>query len=212
SRGPRWSAWLAARGPGEGAGSQTLAVGQPLSAGPRGAGRRWGLGVRLGLRPFPGPRPGQAGGGARPSSGRPSCPLSPNSAPEQRRARGSPRAAREEGGCSPAAEVGWERGECLERRQSQRRGFEQSGKARRKLFKAQASEAQEDYVPLLQEPPGAASRCSLNHFNLPSLEQRPLPLGGDTHVSPPASEERTVGPALKELTDSTRLEEIGKGH
>lgn len=71
---------MAASGPGEGAGSQTLAVGQPLSSRPRGAGRRWGLGARLGLRPFPGPRPGRAGGGAAPSSGLALPPPLPNSA------------------------------------------------------------------------------------------------------------------------------------
>lgn len=86
---------MAASGPGEGAGSQTLAVGQPLSSGPRGAGRRWGLGARLGLRRFPGPRPGQAGGGARPLlPGGPSPPLSPQLC-EVRAEPGSPWAAEE---------------------------------------------------------------------------------------------------------------------
>ena len=78
-------------------------MGQPLSFGPRGAGRRWGLGARLGLRPFPGPRPGQAGGGARPLQ--PASlprPLSPNSARARRgaggRGREPPGRAGREGG------------------------------------------------------------------------------------------------------------------
>lgn len=57
---------------------------------------------------------------------------------------------------------------------------------------AQFPAAQEDYIPhLLVEPPGGASRYSLNSFKLPP-EQRPQE--GQTH---------------KELTDSTRLGETG---
>lgn len=47
---------MAASGPGEGAGSQTLAVGQPLSSGPRGAGA-WGRGWASARSQGP-PRPG----------------------------------------------------------------------------------------------------------------------------------------------------------
>lgn len=145
---------MAASGPGEGADSQTLAVGQPLSSGPRGAGRRWGLGARLGLRPFLGPRPSQAGGGARPIPplGLP-CPCPrPNSARTRRGAggeAGSPRTARggKDGGregrrCAPTAEVSCERPENRERRRKERGAFGPSGTARRKLLKVSLSAAQ----------------------------------------------------------------------
>lgn len=147
---------MAASGPGEGAGSQTLAVGQPLSSGPRGAGRRWGLGARLGLRPFLGPRPSQAGGGAGPIPplGLPCpCPhpeLGPNPARSPRTARGGKDGGREGRGCAPAAEVSCKRPENRERRRKERGAFGPSGTARRKLLKVSPQRNQKEKRKSLQ--------------------------------------------------------------
>lgn len=136
--------WL--RAAGEGADSQTLAVGQPLSSGPRGAGRRWGLGRGWASAHSWGPA--WPGWRRRPAPSHRSALLSlppPQLGPRTRRGagvQGSPRTAEADGAegalRSNCGEVSCERPENRERRRKERELSDRLGDSQEKVVKSES--------------------------------------------------------------------------
>lgn len=102
---------------------------------------------------------------------------------------------------------------CLQRRGAGVKKYSSSFAPRHKHLQLKV------YMPPLG-PPGGASRCSFHRSKLPLPEQKPLPPGTHPHAhtharargrSTSIRQADTVGPALRELTNSARLGETGKG-